>query len=94
MDEYQVAHLREQGQDLIIVPVKSGFGTLPEAQQAAQVTYLQRCASSAGMAGTVCLVWESGHRWDFRAPAPWHPFFRSIKMPFVMANINRKLSCG
>jgi hypothetical protein len=94
MADYQVAHLREQGQDLIIVPVEARFGGLSEARQLAEVNSLQHCASIAGLAGTVCPVWQSGARFYFRAPRAWQPFFRSIDWDFVMANINRKLSCG
>lgn len=90
---YEVAHLHEQGQDMIIIPVSSSFAAKSSQQQSAIQASLQSCAESAGLKGTVCPVWESSNRFGFLAPKPWHAFFASIGMDFVSVNINRKLTC-
>jgi hypothetical protein len=95
METYEVAHIHEQGQDMIIIPVQSSFGQRPTATQNEIVSSLQLCASAAGLKGTVVPVWDAGGgRMGFLAPTPWHPFFRSIDLQFVARNINRKLTCG
>lgn len=94
MAEFEVAHIREQGQDMIIVPLKSEFEYRSSAEQERFHAAIQACASDAGLAGFVVLVWDSGGRTKFRAPAPWHPFLRGLSMDHVAASINRKLTCG
>ena len=95
MAKYDVAHIREQGIDLIIVPLRSSFGSRTPAQQNDTARYLQSCATAARLAGTVVPVWESGDgRLASLAPSNYHPFFRSINMDFVRANINGYLECN
>jgi len=95
MATFQVAHLREQGQDIIIVVVDRSFGLKTQAEQNEVCAALQSCASAAGLAGTVVPVWDSGGgRMAFLAPPPWTPFFRSMTLAAVAANINRELTCG
>jgi hypothetical protein len=92
MPRYDIAHIREQGIDLIIVPLESTFGTRTASDQQAAIAELQSRARSAGLAGTVVPVWDTGGgRMAFIAPRNWHPFFRGIDLHFVAANINRQL---
>jgi hypothetical protein len=94
MSSYEVAHIREQGVDLIIVPLEASFNLKSQAAQQETWRYLQECAASAGLAGTVVPVWEvSGGRMASLAPPQWHAYFRSINLAFVLANINRTLTC-
>jgi hypothetical protein len=95
MTTFEVAHLREQGQDIIIVLVDRSFGNKTESEQNQITTGLQICARSAGLAGTVVPVWDSGGgRMGFLAPRPWHQFFKGLSLRDIAANINRKLTCG
>jgi hypothetical protein len=92
MPRYDVAHVREQGIDLIIVPLDSSFGAKTTTSQQVVIDELQLRARSAGLAGTVVPVWDAGNgRMAFIAPRNWHPFFRGIDLYFVAANINRQL---
>lgn len=54
---YDVAHIREEGVDLIIIPLRSSFGHRTTLEQNETTRYLQACASAAGLAGTVVPVW-------------------------------------
>jgi hypothetical protein len=94
MATYDVAHIREQGIDLIIVLVDPSFGLKPPGEQQQIVAILQECATKARLAGTVIPVWDAGAgRIGFLAPQNWHSFFSSIDLTFVMTNINHKLIC-
>lgn len=94
MTTFDVAHIKEQGQDIIIVVLNRSFGNKSQAEQNEICFMLQKCATSAGLAGTVVPVWDSGgDRMGFIAPQPWHPFFRNLSMAYVVRNINRKLTC-
>lgn len=94
MAEFDIAHLREQGQDMIIVPLEHTFGSKTSAEQHAVMASLQACAEAAGLRGTVVPVWKgNGGRMMFIAPQPWHPFFRSINLHLVASAINRRLTC-
>jgi hypothetical protein len=88
MPSIEVAHVREQGQDMIIVPMNDQFGRKPQSDQHAVINEIQRRASGAGLAGTVVAVWPGG----FIAPRPWHPFFRTFSYGQALANVNRSLS--
>lgn len=95
MATFQVAHLREQGQDIIIVLVDRSFGYKSSTEQNQICAGIQACAASAGLAGTVVPVWDNGGgRMAFLAPQPWVPFFQSMTLANVAANINRELTCG
>jgi hypothetical protein len=92
MPRFKVAHIREQGTDLIIVPVESAFGARASSTQQQTIDELQSRAAAAGLAGTVVPVWDAGRgRMGFIAPSAWHPFFRSVNLRFVLQNINREL---
>lgn len=93
MPNLDIAHLRQQGQDMIIVPLDSSFGHKAQDDQQAAIGEIQRAAIGAGLRGRVVPVWDNGGgRMAFIAPQPWHPFFRSLDLSTVYANVNRELS--
>ncbi|MFZ0322240.1 MAG: hypothetical protein WAL56_24145 [Candidatus Sulfotelmatobacter sp.] len=93
MPRYDVAHVREQGTNLIIIPLNSSFGQMPKEDQAQEIATLQKHANGAGLAGTVVPVWEAGGgRIAFIAPQQWHPFFSSINGLWLANNINKWIS--
>lgn len=94
MATLKIAHLREQGIDLIIVPLESGFGRKSSGEQSEIVESIQRCAHSAGLAGTVVPVWREGSGHRFIAPTNWHSFFKSFGWNDIVANLNKELTCG
>jgi hypothetical protein len=92
MPQYKIAHVKEQGVDMIIVPLDSAFGRKMTSDQQAITAELQTRSRSAGLAGRVVPVWDNGGgRMGFLAPNNWHAFFRSITLRWVFANINREL---
>ena len=95
MPAFDVAHFKEQGQDVIVVFVGRSFAQKTDAQQKELWAALQEGASNAGLAGMVVPVWEAaGHRMGFLAPKQWHPSFKSVTLADLARNINRKLTCG
>lgn len=93
--QFDVAHLHEQGQDLIIIPLDSAFGYKNGTEQSAIRVQLQSCASAAGLAGTVVPVWDGGGgRMAFLAPHNWVAYFQGLTLQIVAANINCRLTCG
>ena len=92
MPKFDIAHIREQGVDLIIIPLDDSFRFKSGKDQETAIAELQARASTAGLAGTVVPVWDNGGgRMAFRAPNNFHPFFKSIDLIFVATNINREL---
>jgi hypothetical protein len=92
MARYKVAHIKEQGVDLIIVPVDSSYGLESLNQQQELRDELQRHASSAGLAGTVVLVWKKAFGdMEFLARPQLHPFFVSLTYERVLAIVNREI---
>jgi len=94
VNKYKIAHIREQGQDIIIVPLDRSFEQKPNSTQQEIISALQVCASTAGLAGTVVPVWQVGSNHKFIAPRQWQSYFKSISWNFIMSNLNKELSCG
>lgn len=94
MKRFKIAHIREQGVDLIIVPLEQAFGRKTKQEQSEIIGSLQTCAASAGLAGTVVPVWQEGNSHRFIAPPNWHPFFESLGWDQIMVSRNRELTCG
>lgn len=94
MSEWHIAHIREQGIDLIIVPLDDQFEYKPDDLKQELIDGLQLCAGSAGLAGKVVPVWLVGGRMKFIAPPNWHPFFKSITWNRILQSRNKKLTCG
>lgn len=93
MAKYDVAHIREQGQDMVIIPVDAAFTRKSASDQDDIHNSLQYAASDAGLKGNVVLIWNTGRQVGFRAPRQWHPFFKSPGIwQLVMRNINRTLT--
>ena len=93
MSKFKIAHIKEQGQQMIIIPLDNNFHHKTSSQQSDTQTALQSCASNAGLAGTVVLVWQNGGRMHFIAPKPWHPFFRTLSWNSVISSLNKELTC-
>jgi len=91
---YKIAHLREQGQNIIIVPLDPSFEHKSSSDQKGIVSALQACASSAGLAGTVVPVWQVGSNHKFIAPNNWQSYFKSLSWNAIMRNLNKTLTCG
>ncbi len=92
MPHFKIAHLRQQGQDMIIVPLDSSFAHKSQDDQHGAITELQLRARNAGLAGQVVAVWPTGGgRMAFIAPQPWHPFFQGLSLQDVWANLNKEL---
>src|ERR1700730_13380206 len=92
MPSYKVAHVRQQGIDLIIVPLDRSFGSRMESEQQTFVADLQLRARSAGLAGTVVPVWDNGSgRMAFIAAPNWHAFFGSLSLRVVAANVDKRI---
>jgi hypothetical protein len=59
MAKFDVAHLREQNVDLIIIPLGRQFDFKSQADQRSTIDALQRCATAAGLTGTVVPIWQT-----------------------------------
>lgn len=93
MATFKIAHLHEQGQDMIIVPLDSSFGSKSSSDQQEFIAAFEFAAHQAGLAGTVVAIWLSGRNVKFIAPSPWHPFFRSPNIwRLVNGNLNKTLT--
>ena len=92
MPKFRVAHLREQGQNMLIFPLESGVHHRTDQEKSEILNELEMRANAAGLAGSAVIVWEYGRSFNFMGPRAWHPFLRSISMSFVQRNVNREVS--
>lgn len=91
MPRYKAAHVREQGVDLIIIPLDSSFHHKSQQEQTDIIDELQTRANAAGLGGTVVPVWTVGNRMGFIAPNNWHPFFQSVTWNGILQNLNKEI---
>ena len=92
MPSFKVAHLQEQGQNMLLFPLDNSFHHKPEHEQSSIVDELEARAHAAGLAGKAAVFWEHGGRGYFRGPRQWQPFLRSIGVRWVMMQVNREVS--
>lgn len=90
--KYRVAHVNRKGADLIFIPLESVIGQKPVPEQAELLRTLQHCAKSAGLKGTVVLVWDKGGTTGLLAERTVHPHIQGTTLAFVQSNINRELT--
>ena len=93
MATYHLAHVRHGGQDIIIIPMDSSFGSKSSTAQDEAIEYLEDGAWDADLAGDVAVIWQSGGKTYFRAPSEWCSFFESPGIwDWVQVNINTELT--
>lgn len=93
MNKFHIAHIREQGEDMIIIPLESSFAFKTQHEQFAIKNSLQSCAAAANLKGIVVPVWQEGNVMKFIAPINWHPYYRSLSWNAVIAMRNKTLAC-
>ena len=93
MTQFNIAHIHEQGVDMIIIPLDHNFARKTKHEQLEIKNSLQICAAAANLKGVVVPVWEDMNRLYFIAPPKWHPFFESLSLGIVNAMCNKVLTC-
>jgi hypothetical protein len=93
MPNYKVAHIHQQGQDMIIFPLESKFGQMIGSEQDRELGILGSRANQAGLRGVAVAVWDAGGgQAAFRGPPQCCALLSRINFNFVMANLNRVIS--
>ena len=93
MPKFDIAHIKEQGVDVIVVFVDSSFGAQGHRAQEATIAEMQARAKAAGLAGNVVPVWKNENGTSgFVAPENQHPFFKSTSFESLVRNKNKELS--
>jgi hypothetical protein len=92
MPRVEIAHIQEQGVDIIIIPMDAAFEKKSEDAKYKVLEELQMRATSAGLPGKVVPVWKVDGQMMFLAPPNWHSFFHSIDYQFVASKMNKYIS--
>jgi hypothetical protein len=93
MPELDIARVKIEGVDLIIVKLdrshaRQSFELKKKARQD-----LQQKAKTAGLTGTVVTVWDAGGgNMGFLSPPEYSEIFGRINLAYVSENINTKLA--
>ena len=92
MKDFEVACLNIHDVNLIIVFLDAG-SDLAAQERRELYTALQASARSAGLAGSVVLVWrDTLGGTSFMAPPHQHPFFQIMSYDQLHAQVNRTLT--
>ena len=92
-NKFPFAHIRRQGQDMIIVPVDAAFASKSSKSQQEFVSAFEVAVNRAGLAGHAVAIWNTGRQVGFVAPTKWHAFFKSPGIwELVHANINKEIA--
>ena len=94
MASFEVAHVRVQGVDVILIVVDSAFGHKSKSEQLEALNGFQLAAHQAGLRGGVSMVWNQGGRVASFGPRNWHRVLKNLTWPWIAANINRRLTIG
>ena len=95
METFQVAHLKIQNVDLVVIFLNTTFDSKPPQEQQTIQLNLQAAAMSAGLAGNVVPVWlDPFGRTKFIAPPQQHPFFKNMSYEQLYVQVNRTLTCS
>lgn len=93
MITYKIAHICEQGRDMIFIPLNTSFNWRTEANQREVVKKLQHVSASAGLDGTVVVFWPVGHSYSFIAPPEWRSMFNSAEIfERILLRLNKTLT--
>lgn len=93
MSPFKIAHIKEQGVNVIIVPLASRYGKLSVEEKDALIQHFQNAATAMQWSGRVVPMWMEGKGIRFIAPPEWYEFFRTLKWKVLMRNLNRELVC-
>lgn len=92
MPRYKVAHLYEQGQNMLLFPVDGGsIHHKTNSEKNEILEELEARANAAGLAGSAALIWNYGGQTHTYGPQRWQGFLRSISMQFVLRNVNQEI---
>jgi hypothetical protein len=92
MPSFKVAHIHEQGQDMLLFPLDAAFGLKGPVIQDKALAELQARAHGAGLSGHAVAVWEEGNRTRSVGPKAWEAFLASLSMQFVLKRVNKTIS--
>ncbi len=92
MPRFKVAHINEQGQDMLIFPLDSNVHNKRDSDKEDILDELERRAHAAGLAGSAVIIWEHGNHTHFMGPRRWHPFLEGLSMYEVQARLNREIN--
>ncbi len=90
---FKIAHIKEQGINIIIIPMATSFGDRSESDRFEIIELLQAAAVSAQLRGKVVPMWQEERGYKFIAPPEWQPYFRTVKWKDLKKNLNRELTC-
>jgi len=88
---YKVAHLREQGKSVIIIPIANANNDLSGVKLNSIKSAFQAHAAKAKLSGDICLVWESNSKFSFLVHDRWRNFCMKLNMNIVKQYINKEL---
>jgi len=92
MPTFKLAHIHEQGQDMLLFPLNPDIGHKTPEEQTSILEELELRAHSAGLAGHAAIFWQSGRSTHSRGPTPWRGFLENTSFSAVLANLNREIS--
>jgi hypothetical protein len=92
-NRYKIAHVKHQGNNMVIVWVSRNFFYGSNQDQSRWFTAIQQCVRSANLAGQTLLVTEDNGRFRYYGPNNWHNFLRTIDREWVRVRLNKELTC-
>ncbi|MEP3050775.1 MAG: hypothetical protein ABJP48_13515 [Erythrobacter sp.] len=92
MPKIKVAHIIEQGQNMILFPLDRTFHQKTSTEQHTALAELEDRAHEAGLAGRAAVFWEVQGRTHYLGPRQWTNFLRSISIRQVLASVNKSIT--
>jgi hypothetical protein len=90
---FDIAHFREQGEDLVIIVMPRGIDDFPTSDKELLFNEFKKCAKEARLSGSIAMVWNKPGTMGIYGPTRWMPFLKSINMKYVKDRVNKELTC-
>lgn len=80
--------------EILVVLLDSSFDARSAEQRRELLAKLKRCASKAGLSGSVVAVWrDEAGRTRFLAPPEQHAFLQIVSYSQLEAQVDRQIQC-
>ena len=93
MPTFNIANVKVQGVDIVMIILDASFERKPFKEQEEIINEFQKRAITSGFHGEVIPIWDGGKgSIHFKAPPSLHPFLSTINQHYVAEHFNKQLS--
>lgn len=95
MATFKYTNINRSGFNLVFVLVNSAFDSLPDHEKTNTIDYLQQCANSSGVFGTIIPIWvTTTNQIGILVPPNLQFAIQGIDLTSIIQNMSGQLICN